>query len=73
MVTTLVGFSPGLIYDAAYCLRGQAENFIKDLKNALGADRLSSHRFVANAFRLLLHAVAGPAESRTAAVVNDPG
>ena len=58
VVTTLVGFSPGLIYDAAYCLRGQAENFIKDLKNALGADRLSCHRFVANAFRLLLRAVA---------------
>ena len=58
VVTTLDGFPPELIYHAAYCPRGQAENFIKDLKNALGADRLSCHRFVANAFRLLLHAVA---------------
>jgi hypothetical protein len=58
VVTTLNEFSPGLIYDVAYCPRGQSENFIKDLKNALHADRLSCHRFVANAFRLLLHAIA---------------
>jgi hypothetical protein len=58
VVTTLDEFSPGLIYDVAYCARGQSENFIKDLKNALHADRLSCHRFIANAFRLLLHAIA---------------
>jgi hypothetical protein len=58
VVTTLDVFPPGLIYDVAYCARGQAENFIKDFKNALHADRLSCHRFVANAFRLLLHAIA---------------
>ena len=58
VVTTLDEFSPGLIYDVAYCARGQSENFIKDFKNALHADRLSCHRFVANAFRLLLHAIA---------------
>ena len=58
VVTTLDEFSPGLIYDVAYCPRGQSENFIKDLKNALRAERLSCHRFVANAFRLLLHAIA---------------
>lgn len=58
VVTTLDEFSPGLIYDVAYCARGQSENFIKDFKNALRADRLSCHRFVANAFRLLLHAIA---------------
>ena len=58
VVTTLSEFSPGLIYDVAYCARGQSENLIKDLKNALHADRLSCHRFVANAFRLLLHAIA---------------
>lgn len=58
VVTTLSEFSPGLIYDVAYCARGQSENLIKDLKNALRADRLSCHRFVANAFRLLLHAIA---------------
>ena len=58
VVTTLAGFDPGLIYDRAFCPRGQSENYIKDFKNALAADRLSCHRFVANAFRLLLHAVA---------------
>jgi hypothetical protein len=58
VVTSLDGFPPELIYDAAYCPRGQSENFIKDFKNALRADRLSCHRFVANAFRLFLHAVA---------------
>lgn len=58
VVTTLREFSPGLIYDVAYCARGQSENLIKDFKNALCADRLSCHRFVANAFRLLLYAVA---------------
>jgi hypothetical protein len=58
VVTTLDGFPPEMIYDFAYCPRGQAENFIKDLKNAIGADRLSCHRFIANAFRLFLHAVA---------------
>jgi hypothetical protein len=58
VVTSLAGFPPGLIYDAAFCPRGQSENFIKDLKNALRAERLSCHRFVANAFRLFLHAVA---------------
>jgi hypothetical protein len=58
VVTTLSEFPPGLIYDVAYCARGQSENLIKDFKNALCADRLSCHRFVANAFRLLLHAIA---------------
>ena len=38
--------------------RGATENWIKDLKNALQADRLSDCRFWANAFRLLLHAAA---------------
>jgi hypothetical protein len=41
-----------------YIQRGQPENWIKDFKNALAADRLSDHRFWANAFRLLLHAAA---------------
>jgi hypothetical protein len=45
------------VYDW-YVARGEAENWIKDLKNALRADRLSDHRFWANAFRLLLHAAA---------------
>jgi Transposase DDE domain group 1 len=58
VVTTLTGFAPGLIYDRAFCPRGQSENYIKDFKNAISADRLSCHRFAANVFRLLLHAVA---------------
>jgi len=38
--------------------RGTAETYIDDLKNGLAMDRLSCHRFVANAFRLVLTAVA---------------
>src|SRR6266571_3791973 len=41
-----------------YVDRGEPELWIKDLKNACFADRLSCHRFVANQFRLLLHAAA---------------
>jgi hypothetical protein len=41
-----------------YVERGESENWIKDLKVHLKADRLSSHRFIANQFRLLLHAAA---------------
>lgn len=57
LVTSLEGFDPETLY-RAYCHRGQCENLIKDLKNALAADRLSCSRFTANAFRLLLHALA---------------
>jgi hypothetical protein len=48
---------PLALYDW-YVDRGEPENWIKDFKNALRADRLSDHRFWANAFRLLLHAAA---------------
>jgi hypothetical protein len=41
-----------------YVDRGEAENWIKDLKNACFADRLSCHRFLANQVRLLLSAAA---------------
>jgi hypothetical protein len=41
-----------------YARRAQSENGIKDLKLALQADSLSCHRFLANQFRLLLHAAA---------------
>ena len=57
VVSTLTEFSAELLYDA-YCDRGQCENFIKDLKNALCADRLSCSSFVANSFRLMLHGAA---------------
>jgi Transposase DDE domain group 1 len=38
--------------------RGECENRIEEFKNGFRADRLSCHRFLANAFRLLLHAAA---------------
>lgn len=41
-----------------YEQRGQAENFIKELKNDLSADRLSCSKYKANAFRLQLYAAA---------------
>lgn len=41
-----------------YEQRGQAENFIKELKNDLSADRLSCSKYKANSFRLQLHATA---------------
>ncbi len=48
---------PLALYDW-YVRRGEAEQWIKDFKLACFADRLSCHRFVANQFRLLLHAAA---------------
>jgi hypothetical protein len=48
---------PATVYDR-YRKRGNMENRLKDLKNALQADRTSCHRFVANAFRLLIHSLA---------------
>ena len=56
-VVTTHAEDPLTVYDT-YVDRGQAENFIKDFKKALAADRLSDHRFWANQFRLLLHAAA---------------
>jgi hypothetical protein len=41
-----------------YTQRGATENWIKDFKTYVHCDRLSCHRFVANQFRLLLHAAA---------------
>ena len=49
--------APQALYDG-YVDRGEAEGFIKDLKNACRADRLSCHEFWANQFRLLLHGAA---------------
>lgn len=56
VVTTRTA-APLAVYDW-YVDRGESENWIKDFKNALHADRLSDHGFWANAFRLLLHAAA---------------
>jgi Transposase DDE domain group 1 len=56
-VVTNMNLPPDEVY-RFYTDRGQMENRIKDLKNALRADRLSCHRFLANQFRLLLHTAA---------------
>lgn len=41
-----------------YVRRGRSEDWIKDLKNAVFADRLSCRLFAANHFRLFLHTAA---------------
>jgi hypothetical protein len=46
---------PSAIYDE-YAMRGESENRNKELKVELHAGRLSDHRFLANFFRLYLHA-----------------
>jgi hypothetical protein len=56
MVTNRRGAAAALI--AWYDDRGTSENWIKELKLDIHADRLSCHRFRANAFRLQLHSVA---------------
>jgi DDE family transposase len=56
-VVTSRADAPLALY-AFYVDRGEAENWIKDLKLACAADRLSCHRFWANQFRLFLHAAA---------------
>jgi hypothetical protein len=58
VVTTADERNPRTVYEKLYCPRGQAENAIKDFKRALASDRLSSTTYVANAFRLALHAMA---------------
>jgi hypothetical protein len=57
VVTSRTDDPPARVYDR-YVARGAAENWIKDWKNALAADRLSDHRFWANAFRVVLHSAA---------------
>lgn len=57
VVTSRHDLSAQSLYDH-YTNRGQTENFIKAFKNHLSMDRLSCHRFLANQFRLLLHALA---------------
>jgi hypothetical protein len=58
VVTTVDERDPRTVYEKLYCPRGQAENAIKDFKRALCGDRLSCTTYVANAFRLALHAIA---------------
>lgn len=49
--------NPQAVYDE-YAMRGESENRNKELKRELAADRTSDHRFLANFFRLYLHAAA---------------
>jgi hypothetical protein len=49
--------APLALYER-YVERGETENRIKDYKRGLRADRLSCCKFMANQFRLLLHAAA---------------
>jgi hypothetical protein len=57
VVTARTDADPLALYNW-YVRRGEPEQWIKDLKDACFADRLSCHRFWANQFRLLLHAAA---------------
>lgn len=62
VVTNLQG-DPEELYKL-YVQRGDSENRIKELKLDLASGRTSCHRFLANAFRLMLHACAFALMSR---------
>lgn len=57
LVTNLDWGSPQKIYEQEYCPHARVELCIKELKNSLSL-RLSCCEFIANAFRLFLHALA---------------
>jgi len=57
VVTNLAALDAAALY-ALYTRRGDVENRIKELKEDLKSGRTSCHRFLANQFRLLLHAAA---------------
>jgi len=57
VVTNIEGMSAEEIYEF-YCDRGDVENRIKELKDDLSSGRTSCHSFLANQFRLILHAAA---------------
>jgi len=58
VVTSMRAPDPKRVYTEIYCARGQAENFIKHLKNDLESDRTSCTTFLANCMRLQEHAAA---------------
>ena len=62
---------PPAAYDA-YAARGESENRNKELKCDLAIDRTSDHRFLANFFRLYLHAAAHHLLVRLRRAVADP-
>jgi hypothetical protein len=55
-----------------YAMRGESENRNKEFKCGMAMDRLSDHRFMANYFRLYLHAAALNLVSRLRREVADP-
>ena len=73
IVTTRAGAAvlPEAAYDD-YAMRGESENRNKELKQGVIADRLSCHRFMANYFRLQMHAAALNLMVRLRRVVADP-
>ncbi len=56
VVTNLTKYTPRNLYGFYIERGGTCEVRIDELKNGLMADRLSCHRFIANQFRLFLHA-----------------
>jgi hypothetical protein len=62
---------PDAAYDD-YTDRGESENRNKELKCGLQADRLSDHRYMANLFRLYLHATAYNLLARLRRLAADP-
>jgi hypothetical protein len=57
-VVSNLGGSAQTVYERIYCLRGDAENRIKELLNDLALGRTSCSRFWANQFRVLVTAAA---------------
>lgn len=55
-MTTLRSPTPSALYQQEYCARGQAENWIKQVKSDLKSDRTSASTFLSNFGRLLLTA-----------------
>jgi len=55
-----------------YAMRGESENRNKEYKCGMGMDRLSDHRFLANFFRLYLHAAALNLLARLRREIADP-
>lgn len=62
---------PQAAYDE-YAERGESENRNKELKCYLQADRLSDHRYLANSFRLFMHALAHNLLTHARALLPEP-
>ena len=56
VVTSLCSPTPRALYPHVYCQRGQAKNWIKQVKTDLKSDRTSASSFLSNFARLLLTA-----------------